>query len=243
MIHKILIAGMTAVAIGTGVYAFHLQSQVKSLLQQDAPLNDQIVQLQAQLADATNQLEALQEQNEQLQAGQTELLRLRGEVTRLRNGFNTPAVAPVETNSAQAAPIEIDMRTRFISIPQEDVPALGLEWAPGTEAGGRVGLLTEQQRKALFDAFEQDSDIRIIAAPEVQCLNGQQAQMRVTRSLSLNGTNVEVGSVLDSTCYFSTNSSLFNLDLGVTYIVPTGDFSQPGFQIIQMTNHIMLSPI
>ena len=97
MIHKILITGATAVAIGIGIYAVHLQSQIKSLQQQQASLGQQIEQLRQERDDAKNQLAALQQENEQLRANEKEVLKLRGEVARLRNAANNPTenAAPV----------------------------------------------------------------------------------------------------------------------------------------------------
>ena len=91
MIYKILIAGMTAVAVGTGTYAVHMQSQMASLERQNASLNSQMAQWQQQFSDATNQLAGLQQQNEELRANQADLLRLRAEVTRLQNEANEQA--------------------------------------------------------------------------------------------------------------------------------------------------------
>jgi RNA polymerase sigma factor (sigma-70 family) len=88
MFHKVLIAGMSAVAVGTVIYAIHLQGQVGSLEERESSLTDQIAQLERERGDIGNQLSDLQLQNEQLQAGKTELLRLRGEVTRLQNEAN-----------------------------------------------------------------------------------------------------------------------------------------------------------
>ena len=59
-------------------------------------LTGQIQQLQQERDDAKNQLAALQQENEQLRANETELLRLRGEVARLRRQQN---VSPEATQS------------------------------------------------------------------------------------------------------------------------------------------------
>jgi len=90
MIYKVLILSATAFAVGLGIYSSHLQSQNKSLRQQQATLQDQIGQLQREHNDATNQLAELLEENAQIEssANQSELLSLRGEVARLRNQIN-----------------------------------------------------------------------------------------------------------------------------------------------------------
>jgi RNA polymerase sigma factor (sigma-70 family) len=93
MIHKILIAGLTAATIGIGFYTVHLQKQFDRLQQQQAPWAGQIQQLQRERDEATNALAVVEAENVQLQSDQSEveLLRLRDEVTRLRNQANHPA--------------------------------------------------------------------------------------------------------------------------------------------------------
>jgi RNA polymerase sigma factor (sigma-70 family) len=87
-IQKTIITATIAVLAGAGIYearqAAQLQSQVKSLQQQQAPLAEQIQQLQNERDDATNGLASLLADNERLNQNTAELLRLRGEVGRLR---------------------------------------------------------------------------------------------------------------------------------------------------------------
>ncbi|MGH7992317.1 MAG: sigma-70 family RNA polymerase sigma factor [Limisphaerales bacterium] len=93
VIHKILIAGLAAALVGIGLYAVHLQKQIGQLQEQQAPLAGQIRQLQDERDEATNELAAVEAENLQLQSDQseTELLRLRDEVTRLQNQVNHSA--------------------------------------------------------------------------------------------------------------------------------------------------------
>jgi RNA polymerase sigma factor (sigma-70 family) len=244
MMHKILIAGMTAAAVGATVYAVHLQSQVKSLLQQNTSLNGQIAQLQQELADATNQLGNLQEQNGQLQSGQEELLRLRGEVTRLLNrhndqGNNTPA----ETNSSpRSTYIGILTAAKFISVPSEDVPAMGVEWTSSDSQGGKTGLLSKEQFKAITEALKDASDATTLSAPRVVTVNGMGAQISTTQTIPINGTNADIGEKLFVMPYYSTNSSEFNLGLNAKISFLTGDPVQPDFQSQQITNQVAVSP-
>ncbi|MHB8523873.1 MAG: sigma-70 family RNA polymerase sigma factor [Limisphaerales bacterium] len=85
---KTLIAATLAVAVGTGIYeirqADRLQSQVRALEQQQAPLTGQVVQLRRQRDDAASKLAAITQENERLRRGTAELPRLRGELGRLR---------------------------------------------------------------------------------------------------------------------------------------------------------------
>jgi hypothetical protein len=89
MLQKTLIALALTAAIGTGSYearqTFQLREQVQGIQQQQAPLVEQIQQLQHERDEATNRLALLLAQNEQLKSNTNtaELLRLRVEVTRL----------------------------------------------------------------------------------------------------------------------------------------------------------------
>ncbi len=89
-IQKTLITATLAVVAGAGIYearqAAQLRDQVQTLQQQQEPLAEQIQQLQSERDDATNRLAALLAENSRLKnsPNQNELLKLRGEATRLR---------------------------------------------------------------------------------------------------------------------------------------------------------------
>jgi hypothetical protein len=89
-LQKAVITAALATTIGAGAFEAHQAAQARAqnrtLLQQEAPLADQVRQLQNELTDATNQLAAVIAENEQLQSGsdKLELLKLRGEVALLR---------------------------------------------------------------------------------------------------------------------------------------------------------------
>src|SRR5208283_746442 len=122
MIHKILITGMAAAAVGTGIYAFHLQSQIQSLQQQQASLGRQIEQLSGERDEATNQLASLQQESGQLHANEMELLKLRSEVGRLHGQQNAaPQLSPSKTNSPpRSAVVNVLVGTKFVLLPDED---------------------------------------------------------------------------------------------------------------------------
>ena len=99
---SIIIAALASVA-GTGIYAAHhsanLHEQIESLQQEQAPMTAQIQELQQERDDATNQLAGLAAENAELRSNsnETELLRLRAEVTRLENQQNDPTAAAAKT--------------------------------------------------------------------------------------------------------------------------------------------------
>jgi len=95
-LQKTLVTAAVAVLAGAGIYearqAAQLREQNQTLQQQQALLTEQIQQLQNSFADATNRLAGLLAENSLLKSNpnQAELLRLRGEVSALRNEANDP---------------------------------------------------------------------------------------------------------------------------------------------------------
>jgi hypothetical protein len=89
-LQKTLVTATVAVLAGAGIYearqAAQLRDQVQTLQQQQAPLVEQIRQVQREHDAVTNQLAGLLAENSRLKSNpnQNELLKLRGEVTRLR---------------------------------------------------------------------------------------------------------------------------------------------------------------
>ncbi len=86
--HKLLIAAAFVAMLGTGVYEAHqasrLGSQVRGLQQQQASDAEQVLQLSLERDQAAGQLAALRDGSRQPDGTSAELLKLRGEVARLR---------------------------------------------------------------------------------------------------------------------------------------------------------------
>jgi RNA polymerase sigma factor (sigma-70 family) len=105
-LQKTLITATIAAAVGTGIYearqASTLRTQVQTLQQQQAPSAEQIRQLQRERDEATNRLAGLLAENARLKsdAGQTELLKLRGEIGRLRRVTAPDRMAGANSESA-----------------------------------------------------------------------------------------------------------------------------------------------
>jgi RNA polymerase sigma factor (sigma-70 family) len=87
-LQKTIVTATIAVLAGAGIYearqASQLRDQVQTLQQQQAPMADQIQQLQAGYENATNTIVALKEEFARSQKNDSELLKLRGEVGVLR---------------------------------------------------------------------------------------------------------------------------------------------------------------
>ena len=88
---KAAITAALAVAVGMGVYearqAAQLREQNRALREQQAPLGEQIRQLQRERDEAANRLASVLAENEQMKSGRDtrELLKLRGEAGRMRD--------------------------------------------------------------------------------------------------------------------------------------------------------------
>lgn len=213
MIQKLFIAGFAAVAIGGGIYSFHLQKQIAALQEQQTSLNQQIAQLSQERDDAKNQLAAAQREIEQRQNNLDELLRLRSETGVLRRQLDEAAknnralpaaVAAINTNSSMP---QIHVLARFLTMPN-DVSA---GWYDSTSAG----ILTSENFSIALKQLRSRNDVETLAEPGVVTLSGRQFQMRATQMISVvtnfclqetNGTSaivpqagaVECGPILDA---------------------------------------------
>ncbi len=125
-LQKALITTTLAVGAGAGIYEARqtttMRAQVQALQQQQAPLAEQIQQLQRERDDATKRLAELQAENERLKSNQNtaELLKLRGEVARLRNEANDPTDA-----SAKALAAKMNkLKQRLAETPGAKIPEL-----------------------------------------------------------------------------------------------------------------------
>jgi RNA polymerase sigma factor (sigma-70 family) len=234
---------ISAIVAAGAVAAFMHQRQTQNKLRaENESLHQQIVQLQADNESLSNRLATIGDSKLLTDGQLDELLRLRGEVTRLRNQqIVSQQAARMETNNPNTETIEILLKTSFVSIPAEHMQGMNVIWR-ANDSGVRTGLLTEQQLKAINEALQGASDANVISAPQAITINGEQARMSATRPIAVNGTNADIGTSLDVRCYFSTNSSTFNLSLNAELSELTGDPSQPNVQTIQATNQLTLFP-
>jgi RNA polymerase sigma factor (sigma-70 family) len=151
---SIIVAALASVA-GTGLYAAHqntkLRGEIQTLRQQQAPLTEQIQELRQERDDATDQLTAIQSENAQLESNSNkmELLRLRGEVTRLENSHAEANDDPaMSTAKAMAARVNM-LKDWLAQHPDKNIP--------------EVKLLSDQEwlrLAATFSALDTDEEIR-----------------------------------------------------------------------------------
>ena len=125
-LQKTAITAVLAAAVGTGIFearqVAQLREQNQTLQQNQTSLTDQLQQLQRERDDATNRWASLLAENEQLKSNpnQMELLKLRGEVTRLQNETNDPTE---EAARALAAKVN-KLKQRLEQTPDARIPEL-----------------------------------------------------------------------------------------------------------------------
>jgi len=126
-LQKALIAA-TIAAVGTGIYegrqVSSLRTQVQTLQQQQMPLAEQIRELQRARDEAANRLAMSQQENAQLKQNTAELLKLRGEMTRLK----AAAVQPDNDSTKTAAQSWLSrvgqLKQRLAQDPTAKIPEL-----------------------------------------------------------------------------------------------------------------------
>jgi hypothetical protein len=137
-LQKAVIGATLAAAVGTGVYEAHqnsqLRDQVKTFQQQQAPLGEQVQQLQRERDEATKRLTALREDNERLNRNTGEVLKLRGEVARLRADAELAQRQLAKVEATNKALLEktsrsangIRLRELLEQMPDQKIPELSL---------------------------------------------------------------------------------------------------------------------
>ncbi len=209
MIQNLFIGGFAAVAIGVGIYSFHLQKQIAAFQEQQRLLNEQIAQMSQERDDAKNQLAAAQRENAQRLNNQAELLRLRGQIGVLRRQLDEAThrtlAAEVEARETNSPTAQITVEAKFLTMPKE-VPA---GWNDST----RGSIFVSENVSMALKQLSSRNDVETLAVPKVTTLSGRQIQMRATRTISVtnfvlqetNGTSsivpqagaVECGPILE----------------------------------------------
>jgi len=233
--------GLGALVVAGAAATFALQHHNgRQLRDENESLRQQLARLNADLDKVSNQapLQNDSANNEQ----HAELLRLRAEVTQLRAVKNpppAPAVSSITNNGTATNKTEITVKARFLSVTPEFLTTLSSVWSPMDGSS----LISDSQ----FEGFKKSIQAnpraaRLIGEQEVTTLNGRQANVAVVEPVSLNGTNVNVGTILDIIPYYSTSSSSFTLDFTVQLNELVGTAEQPIFSSMHSTNEVHLFP-
>jgi len=123
-LQKTVITVTIAAVTGWGIYearqAATARAEAEAIKQQPAPLAEQIQQLTRERDDFASKLAALHDENDRLNRNTAELLRLRGEVGRLRNDANDPTDV-----SAKALVAKVNkLKQRLEETPSAKIPEL-----------------------------------------------------------------------------------------------------------------------
>jgi len=190
IIQKTLITATLAVTAGAGIYEAHqvaqLRGQNQILQQQQSPLAEQIQQLQRELDGAKDQLTSLEAENQRLKSNPSaiELLKLRAEVTRLKNEANNPTenaatvIAPKWTNWNNGQTIGSFYAVAGSAM---ETVAVGIDGRIATR-NNSTGVWTNQ-------IFIGDPDFRAIVYADNQYVVVREAGFIMTSSDGLEWTN------------------------------------------------------
>jgi len=129
-LQKAIITAALVAAVGTGVYqarqVSQLHEQVQALQQQQAPLTEQIQQMQRERDDATNRWASLANEITRLKGNTAELLKLRGEVARLRGNAQPQRSNPIETDMKSWLVRVSRLKQRLAETPEAKIPEMRL---------------------------------------------------------------------------------------------------------------------
>jgi RNA polymerase sigma factor (sigma-70 family) len=178
-LQKTLITTVFAAAVGTGIYearqAANARAELQTLQQQQAPLADQIKQLQDERDEATNRFTASLAND---QSANAELLKLRGEVARLRlESQQLAKLKAGEAGQASKSLVEeaeslIDrvrrLKERVEQTPAAKIPELQFltdeDWLRAAAAQKR--LETDEQFQAAFSDLRDRAEGRFLMLME-----------------------------------------------------------------------------
>jgi RNA polymerase sigma factor (sigma-70 family) len=136
-LQKTLVTVTVAMLAGAGIYearrAAQLRDQNQALQQQQAPLAEQIQQLQHERDSATKRLADLRDEIAKIKSDNTELLKLRGEIGLLRNQNQMQATL-ASKNDGDSMEAEMqswvrrvnDLKQRTEQMPDKKIPELQL---------------------------------------------------------------------------------------------------------------------
>ena len=111
-LQKTVITTALAVAMGTGIYkarqAAQASAEVQTLQQQQAPMAEQIQRLESERNEASLKVASLREENERLNGKASELVKLHGELLRLRSEVSALRQQAKDRTASEAAAANTD---------------------------------------------------------------------------------------------------------------------------------------
>ena len=165
-LQKAIITAALVAAAGTGVYeasqVSQLREQVQALQQQQAPLTEQIQQMQRERDDATNRWASLANEITRLKGNTAELLKLRGEVARLRGNAQPQSSNPIETDMKSWLVRVSRLKQRLAETPEAKIPEMRL-LDEEDYMGATQGLLnTERDYLAALSNLRSTGEFKFI---------------------------------------------------------------------------------
>jgi len=152
-LQKTILTATIAVLAGAGIYearqASQLRDKVHTLQQQQAPLLEQVQQLQNEREDSARQFAALREDNERLNKNPNELLKLRGEVGALRRSNQEIAQRLLQNNSISKTGSTLSQTGEFtpktdwkdVGVGNPETAAQTYFWALTAGRGDKLGSM------------------------------------------------------------------------------------------------------
>ncbi len=214
---------LAVLIVAGGATVFVLQQQAQSNLRgENAALQQLLRQLESDNESLSNRLTSLSTAQQLSKDQFIELLKLRGEVGRLRNqaGVLSPenlalSKSPADPETNSPGPMEIHIKSRFISVPKGTLA--GFQSFLGSSPSGQngfTGILNNENFTNLVAQIDKTDGTEVLAEPEVTTSSGRQTQMRATDILPLvtkmvlkenadtnsivpQTENIEIGPVLD----------------------------------------------
>ncbi len=196
---KLKVAVPVACALGAVVALLMQQEKLSQLKMENAALQTTQQAGVASGPETSPVSSANLEELERLRREHLELLRLRGEVGRLRREIAdakvkaSTAVRKEISDSAtdEQAKQQILVEARFVSGTTDDLAGFGLS------SEGATSIIDENQMKLLAREIEESKSLKLNSGLRVALLSGRQARIAETQSVT-NGNEVKaVGPILD----------------------------------------------
>jgi hypothetical protein len=152
----------------------------------------------------------------------------------------TTATPPHTNNLTVGEKTVITIKARFVSVPSQYLQASAMAWAP---AGNGGDLLSKEQFEAVQKSMQEDKDtVHLLGEQEVTLFSGHQANVSTIEPVPFNGTNVNIGALLDVVPYYSPDSAMFTLNVAAQMNQLTGTADSPILETMQASNQFNLFP-
>ena len=201
---KFTVTATLIVTMGAAAYAIKQAHDARAVAQklqaQEAPLLEQIQQLQAERDEATNRIAGLNKALAKNEKNNLELLQLRGEIGWLKNKVGAVSKAnqalpkqfaytgknsPDASTNAEAV-LQVHLKSRFVAVPKGTTAGLQpFMSSPSADGKSFTGILNYQSFTNLYAQISRRQDVEVLGEPEVTTAAGRQIQMRATTITSV----------------------------------------------------------